>query len=348
MGTTVADLWSGVAPPGEVSLGPVVVTSPLAASVGAFWVQDPGGGPGTGIAVEVVGFQLGIPPDVGSVVTLGAVWSPGIEGPVVRVDDDTDVEIASETAEVVVVPWTRDPLEAHSPVALGRVTVTSAVDPLGDADVDGNLRIRGVFGQFPSGWQEQAVASGIALSLVEVAPRFSADWLVQAPARAPEVVSLAEVGALAEGQPVVVAGVVQSAPWSADGRWTAVQDAVDGLWIDAEGWGLEAGEEGDVGTWEGEVRRGLDGLRLRTWTEPEISNTAPVVTGSEIREGQRVLLALSEIGVSDVWGVRPTSALAIDDRFGSLASIPDPCLATGVVRTGADGALQLAPFAWVE
>jgi len=345
---TVAAMWAGDLETGAVTLGPVVVTSPRTAAGASFWVQDPGGGPATGLRVDVAGFQAGIPPEMGTEVTLTGPWSLDAEGvPSFAIDDDLDVAVGAAGQIVVPLGWTGDLAEVGSPVDLGEVSVASAVDPAGEADLDIGVHVSGAFGVFAGGWQERAEARGIALSTHEIAPRTAEDWVVVAEARPPEEVALDAVGEVPDGRPIRLVDVVQAAPWSDDGRWTSVQDGALGLWIDVEGRGERLTLEGDVATWEGEVRRGSDGVRLRVWLDPEVTGIADVATGAALVEGARVGLTLSGLGDPDVYGVRATAeGTALDDRFTSLDELPDPCLATGIVRVGADGALQLAPFAW--
>ncbi len=344
---SVAELWAAELESGVVTVGPVVVTSPRTLDGSAFWVQDPGGGPGTGLRVSVTGFQEGVPPAMGTAIGVTGSSSRDLAGvPRLDIDDDAAVSVFGEDA-VTVTPWTGALTDVGSPVALGLVGVTSAVDPLGDADVTGGIRIRGVFGTFPGGWDEAAVVAGIALTETEVAPRTAADWAATRAPRPPRVVQISEVASMLEGTPVVLDGVVESAPWSEDGRWTAVQSEDGGLWIDAEGWGLAQPRVGDVVHWEGEVRRGADGTRLRTWTDPVVSGSAPVGEGGELVEGARVSLDVTGVGEPDAWGARPTEqGVPIDDRFLPLDAFPLACRATGIVRLGPSGDVQLAAFAW--
>jgi hypothetical protein len=343
---TVSNLWAAVLAPGPITLGPVVVTSPRTLSGTAFFVQDPGGGPATGMPIAVVGFQEGVPPAMGTLVYVTGGWAPDLDGvPALQMDNELDVGRAGGETDIAVLPFTGALEEVGSPVSLGAVEVTSGVDPTGGADVRGGIHVEAVFGDYVGGWAEAAQAAGIALALDRVAPRTPADWQVTRAARDPEVVALVDIPGVDEGTPVVIEGAVQAAPWSEDGRWTAIQSGEAGLWIDTEGWGVAHPAEGDLARWQGEVRRGTDGLRLRTWIDPVVSGAGAVLDGV-LAEGARVVVPVTGIGAADGFGARPTDqGFALDDRLMPLDDLPLSCTASGIGRVGPGGDLQLAPFA---
>lgn len=331
--------WSG-----DVDLLEAVVTSARTTTGDAFYVQDPGGGAGSGMRVELGGAIAGWPPEVGVPVALSGSVQVTAEGPVLILEDNDDAEILGPPDAVVATPWTDAPL-GHDLTALRDLTVTSDVDPSGAAHTDGPVNLAGTFGWTP-GWGRTGDATGILVA-GRMALRGEDDWTggwTSDPAVSTTIHAI-RAGVHPEGTPVVLDDLRQLTPWSRGGRWAVVQDADGrGLWVDTEGWGLDT-PEGFVGRWRGEVRTDDEGLRLRAWTAPEEGGDvlrAPIVGGHS--DGDLVERALAVVSGPDAWGDWSTDGPRLDDRFIPLVGLPPSVTVRGVLREADDG-LRLAVLA---
>jgi hypothetical protein len=345
---SAAELWTGAYDPGPVSVGPVVVTSPRTATGGAFYAQDPGGGPGTGLRIDLGGFVSGAPPAMGVEVELVGSWHLDEGGgPVVVVNSADAIVDIDATADVVASPWSGDPTSLFGVVSLTGATVASMPDPTGRALLDSGQDLVGSFAFATPGYGSSGDLVGVAVEAGGIALRSAADWDGEIRSDPPVDATIDQVrdGSFSDGTPVALSGL-QSAPWSVDGRWTAVQDDQgDGLWIDGESWGIAGSPEGTSGTWTGEVRTGSDGLRLRTWTPPRETGVGTPITGSDPVDGARIAATVTGLGPVDAFGDRPADGFALDDRFDSLDALIDGVVVTGIVH-GDGPELRIAPFAW--
>lgn len=342
--TTVADLRGSPLTGARVTLAEVQVTSPRTADGAAFFVQDPGGGPGSGLKVAIGGAIWEWPPPIGTPVSLTGRVSQTENGPVLTLRDIDDTERLGDPEPVVATPWEEGPL-GYDLTTVGPLTVTSAVDPAGRADTSGPVGLGSAFLPAP-GWATEGTATGI-LAGDSLSLRTEADWTGPFVGSPPLEVTLDDLrsGALPEGTPVVVHDLLQISPWSRGNRWAALQDPLgNGLWVDAEAWGVEA-EPGRVGSWLGEVRGDGDGLRLRVWTAPEVTGEGTPALSSALRDGDLVVARVTEVQPPDPYGDRParvgSRAVILDDRFRPLDDLPTEGLVRAVARESPDG-LRLA------
>ena len=334
--STPRDLWAGER--GGVVLGGVVVSSPRTVDDRAFYVQRPEGGPFSAVRIALQGVLEDLPPPIGTPVLLAGQVRDGVDGPELVVASEEGLRIVEESPEPVV-PWTGalTPALAQSVVSMGEVTITSSVDPLGHADTDGPVGAGGAFGITP-GFGRQGQLVGV-LGGGRISLRDAEAWggsLRGDPAR-PMPIEAARVQP--EGTPVVLDAVVQATPWDRSRRQVVVQDAQGrGLWVDTEGFDVaSASAEGDVGTWEGEIRRDAEGVKLRVWLPPTVSGQGSVRRGREARDGAVVTRTVSGLQPVDALGeVVTAEGLVLDDRFVELSAMPDPAVIVAAIRGDGD------------
>ncbi len=334
--TTVANSGFGVfkntVETGGVVLGPVVVTSPRTATGASFYVQDPGGG--LGLRVDLGGFLLSLPPPVGTDVMLDGSWIREVDGaPVLALQDELDLTDLGTSTGAVAIPWVDDPTLQGALLSATDVEITSAADPAGRADTDAGFGLIGRFDAASPGRLARGDLVGIQVEAGTLALRSDADWTGTRPGDVAEAATIPLARGMSDGAYLRVEGT-QVAPWSADGRWTAIQDGDDGLWIDAEGWGAGgATVVGDRLIVEGEVRTDADGPYLRVWTPPVVSGAgAPAMQAIPV-DGALYTLVVAAPGPADAYGDRATAdGWILDDRLGPVDLVQDGHVVTGVVR----------------
>lgn len=341
---TVSELWASPGFQGTVAtIAPLIVTSPRTADGTAFFASDPLGGPQSGVRIALDRAFEDWPPPVGTRIAVTAFVVRAGAGPILEIGPDADAVDLGIVGVPPVSPFVPESGLDHGLVSVPGVTVTSAPDPLGRADLNGVGGLGGAFGDAP-GWNRTGDLVGI-LDGGRVSPRSRDDWSGDWAGDPPLVTTLAALDDLAEGTPVVVRDLVLATPWSRDGRWAVVQDPAGvGRWVDAEGWGLwSAVSRGDVGDWTAEIRSDDAGLVLRVWDSPTSGGVRDILIGDTLTDGAIVTLEVSDIGPPDPWGERPTDGPTLDDRFLDLGELPDPVTLTGAVRTSS-GPDRLAPF----
>ena len=332
----VADVWSGKLEPGaEVPIGPAVVLTPLSPS-GQLWIGDPQGGGNSGLRIDVEGFPPYIPP-VGTHVVVTVTIDPWETAPSATLEDNDDVEVLGVSSEPVVSPWSEDAGLVNTLVE-ARVRITSPPDPLLRADTDAGFALDGLFGVRPASYGASGDLVGIVTEPTRVALRDDHDWTLTAVGtdRSYTTIDAIRAGEHPDGTWVQLDGVVQVSGWSRDGRYAVVQDADgDGLWVDAEGFGVGGSGAGDVVTWLGEVRRDGEGLRMRTWWDPVVTGSADPILRQGLVDGALVLRTVADLSGPDGFGTWMTGdGLYVDDRFVDLSDLYDPSEVEAVVRPG--------------
>ncbi len=342
---SIAELWEGTAPTGNITLEDVVITSARSVTGTHAFAQAPQGGHKACLRIDIPTIVAGFPPPVGTPVRLTGTWFMGRSAPQVTVDRVEDYEVLGEPAEVVVTAYSSRDTLGGCLVAVEGLTVVSGVDPTGRADTAAGLVLGGTFGVTP-GYGAEGDAVGILSESGVLAVRSEDDWTGELEGRPPQPVALAGVDEVGEGTWSRVEAVVQAAPWSRDGRWTVVQDAAGvGLWVDTEGWGLERDTvEGDVVDWVGEVRH-EGGRRLRTWEAPTLVGTALPLETDDVVDAARLAVAVESVGEVEADGSRLAGGWRLDDRFVDLASLYPPATIIGIVREVGDDR-RLAVVEW--
>lgn len=341
----VAALWDGTAPSGRLTLEPVVIISGRSTTGTSAYAQVPGGGPRSGLRIEIPTLVGGFPPPIGTPVQLTGTWYLGREAPRLVVDQIDDVALLGPAhAPSVTTAETTDDLGGSLVRAAG-LTVVSGVDPMGFADTDARVRLGGVFSVTP-GFQSAGDAIGVITDLGVLSLRRAGDWSGPLDGEPPLAATTADLhsGAVDDGSWIQLTAVTQVAPWSQDGRWTVVQDADGvGVWVDTEAWSVRPSLEGDQLTWVGEARR--DPTRLRTWVDPVVVGEAVPVRVDTWDDGDLVELAITVLGEPADDGSRLTDDdLRLDPTFADLDALQAPAIVTGVVRD--DGELRLAVIRW--
>jgi len=335
------------APETRLTLGEVIVTSPRTADREAFFVQDPGGGDGSGLRVAIRGSLPPWPPAVGTPVRLsGRIHWTGSD-PVLDLDALDDGEVLGEPEPPETVEWTEAGAMGFALVHLPEVTVTSPPDPVGHADTDAGTGLSGAFGVPLPEWSATGDLTGIVVEPGRIAPRTLADWTgpLRTEPAAPTTIAEVRAGVWPDGTPVVVEDAVQAVRWSRDGRRTLLQDdAGAGLWVDTEGFGPWETDAGDQLAWWGEVRSDAPGLRLRTWASPEVVGTAAVATTEMLVDGALAAATLTDPDGPDPWGRWVTAeGVVLDDGFLVLEDLPSPLSVVGPVRVDTAGEVILYP-----
>jgi hypothetical protein len=334
-------LWTDLlAATDRLTLGPVRVTSPRTRDGRMFFGADPAGGPRSGVGIVLGAALAGWPPPVGTELVLTVtVVRPG-EAPLVELLAETDAEITAPGEPLAPVPYRDDPELQFALAMAPGLTVTSRPDPLGCADTDGDVGVGGRFGIAP-GWGRTGDLTGIVAE-GRLHARTEADWTGSLEGDPPQLASLAELGALPEGTPVLLQDLALATPWSRDARWAVAQDAQgQGVWLDGEAWGLWAlTQRADAGDWTAEVRAGT----LRVWDPPLLTGTREPILSEPWTDGALLALPIQSLTPPDPYGERITDqGLVLDDRFMDLSSLTAPTEITGTLRIEEDGASWLAP-----
>jgi len=332
-------LWAGGLDPTEwVVLRDVVVTSPRAGET--FYVQGRGGGPRSGVRIDLTDGLNNWPPPIGTPIDVYGPVSLLEGGPVMTLHDHGNAASVGEAEEPTAVPWSDDPELLFALVVAEDLRVTSDVDPVGRADSTGPA-LGARFGVDPPGFNR----SGDAVGVIDdgyVSLRQPGDWSGDFTGDPPVEATIGEIraGVFAEGTPVAITDVVQVAPWSRGGQWTAVQDGSgDGLWVDAEAWGI-AGARDELGSWLGEVRTDDEGPRLRVWVDPDVTGSGAAIEGGQ-DDGDVVRTTLTGLSGPDAYGEWSTADWIVDDRFLDLDQLEENPAVLGVVRGLVDARLAV-------
>lgn len=345
---TIPEVWAFEAPSGSrLTIAEAVVISPRTAMGATFYVQHPGGGPGSGLQVHVGDGIHEWPPPIGTPVLLRGVTTMFAGGPTLWLDDRNDLVVLGPVEPVEPVAFADDPLQVWSLVRATDVVVTSSVDPAGIATTNLGYRLRPDFGVPTPGWNRSGDVVGVQSLAFALLMRSVDDWTGDWEGDPPLVTDLPGLHGLPDGTPVSVAGLVQATPWSRGDRYAVVQDTSGlGVWVDAEGFGAPASVEGDVGDWLGEVRYGGDGPRLRVWTDPSPAGTRDVVTYTDDPDlappGSLITTVVSGLQPIGPKGDRNAPPWLLDDRFVPLDDLTDPDVVRGAVRLDGDGIRRLA------
>ncbi len=333
----IGELWEALAAPAGLATGAVVivdgvvVAGPTADGLTTF-LADPV--TGDGLAVLRVGRVTGWPPPAGAEVRVRGAVAAGLPAPVLTLAGDNDRAVRTTSAEPVVAEAPDAP-RAWTLASWPDVTVTSWPDPLGRADTSLGRPVSAALGAPLPAAGDVGRLTGVVLDDGAVALRDDPDW--DGP-RGPGVIVDTTLAAVVAGDfedgTHVRFEATQWTPWSPGAREVVVGDALTapGLWVDAEGFGRGVGAVGDRGTWRGEVRRDDDGLlRLRTWFDPVVLEAGAVPSrlgpapAPPWPHGLPIVTTVSGIGPVSATGERTLdSGTVLDDRFGSLAALPDP------------------------
>jgi hypothetical protein len=339
---TIGQLWDPGVDSSSIVTVEAVVTSGRTAAGDAFYAQAPGGGPRSGLRVALQGALVRWPEPVGTRVALTGAVTYSAGRPILWLRDDDDGAALGASEAVIDELGGED--QGFGLVRAPGVTVESAVDPAGRADLSTGADLCGAFGALDLAWQ--AVGDLVGILDIDLCPRGPEDWTETTRGRPWPVLDLESARAVADGTPVVLSGVLQAAPWSTDGRWTVLQDPATGvgLWVDAEATGV-AGAPGLLATWLGEIRHDDDGPRLRTWLPALLpKDAASPVTQDVPEDGARVAAIATGLGPIDAFGDRATAeGWVLDDRFGSLDALADPAEVVAWVRGTAVYAVEPQP-----
>lgn len=344
----IPDLWAGrVASDVRVTIQEAIVTSPLTAGGTTFYVQHRGGGPRSGLQVQLFDSLPGVPPPVGTPIRITGTQIQFAGGPTMWLSAQSDLEVLGPPEEPALTEFSDDPELIWALVHASDVTITSSVDPVGIASTDLGQRLRPDFDTRTPGWNrtgDLTAINGLALALLL---RTDADWTGEMAGDPALLTTLGELPDLPDGTPVVVQDVVQATRWSRGGRYAVIQDASGtGFWVDTEGFGTPPSLWGDAGSWSGQLRFGGDGMRLRVWDDPEITGTGPVAIWqgdpNDAPQGAIVDDTVTELLGIGARGDRLCDDWLLDNRFELLGELTDPDDVRGAVRIDAQEIRRLA------
>lgn len=320
----------------SVLIGPLRITSPSTTGSGFVYAQDPVSG--AGIQVRR-GALDGWPPAVGSDVTLRLAWAGTPEVPVAWLASNDNVVDVAPGGPLIVVESPESPA-AYTLARYPVVRVTSMPDPVGRADTDLGRPLRDAFGTGLPAWTSEGALTALVLEDGALALRGPEDWAGGWADPAPLETDVATIraGALSAGTWVRLAAT-QATPWTPEGRYVVVQDELGrGLWVDAEGFGIDHGVPGEVGTWTAEVRFDGDVPYLRSWWLAEVTGSAPVVASTVPEDGAILDLLFQTLGPTDAFGERVAGdGTVLDDRFGVIDALSPPVSVRGALLVRGDG-----------
>lgn len=333
----------------NVVIGPLRVVSGRQPITGYVYAQDPN----TGRGIELRPGRLDPwPPEVGVDLTVRVAWTgtPRVPtGWVASLDDVLD-QAAGGVPMILDAPGELAPPAVFALARWPAVEVKSNADPLGRADTSLPWPLHDRFLINLPNLGSRGGLTALVQPDGALAPRFTSDWEGTRELRSPIPASVAAVraGVHLDGSWVSVTAT-QATPWSADLRYAVLQDEHGfGVWVDAEGMGLGVGEPGEVRTWAGEVRHDGDVAWLRAWETPSepIEAARPVRLGA-LGEASIVEVTVTGLAAPDAWGDRATAeGWLLDDRFGSVASLPDPSTVRAAARVrGGETRLAVLPAA---
>lgn len=319
-----------------VLIGPLRITSPSSTGSGFVYAQDPVSG--AGIQVRR-GALDGWPPAVGTDVTLRLAWAGTAQVPVAWLASMDNVVDVAPGGPLIVAESPESPA-AYTLARYPVVRVTSMPDPVGRADTDLGRGLRDAFGAGLPAWTSEGALTALVLEDGALALRSAEDWAGAwaEPAPVPADVATIRAGALPAGTWVRLTAT-QATPWTPEGRFVVVQDELGrGLWVDAEGFGIDGGAPGEVGTWTAEVRYDGDVPYLRSWWPAEVSSAGAVLTASAPEDGAILDLVFQALGPPDAFGERVAGdGTVLDDRFGAIDALQPPVSVRGALLVRGDG-----------
>ncbi len=253
-GLTIYDLQMGaVAPQTLVTLEGVMVSTPIHINQdeqgvsGDAFIQDPAGGPFSGIRVYLFGeVVMGVPLNPGDTITITGEYQEFFDESQLQVTSAGDVQVTGTGTlpppidvtplEVVAGSSTAEQYEGV-PVCLSDVTTIDSTNQFGDFHVDDNMAVTNLF-LFDSddfldvltGTAFSRLCGPIVYSFSEykVAPRdaddFDADLVTCDSAATMTTIYDIQNEMFQPGELVMVQDVVVSTPWTADGDVFWVQD----------------------------------------------------------------------------------------------------------------------------
>lgn len=324
-------------PDAIVTVGPAVVVSGESLDGVRTYVQDPVSG--RGLEVRRGGLLRAWPPPVGTEVELSLLVSGSEDAPVGWLASDRDVRVRG-AGRTLVERSGSDPVASFDLVRLAEVELEAATDGLGRAPLSVGRELDPRLLRLELGRGARGALRGVITEEGGLAPRFGEDWEPRAPGEGVLQVTAAAVRA---GDVPVGARVrleaVQATPWSADGRWSVLQDPGSdaGLWVDAEGVLDGEGEEGTLRTWEG-LLGAADGepvLRLEALGPP--GGAREVVLGEVLVDGAVVAWTVAGLGPVGGDGRRRAGpGWWLDPRLGPIDTLPDPVRLRAAVREEGD------------
>ncbi|MBX2803425.1 MAG: hypothetical protein KTR31_37440 [Myxococcales bacterium] len=320
---TAADLDAAS---GFVLLEGLVVSSPRTADDRAFFAQ----GADRGVRIVLGDILDDLPPPVGTPILIRGT---ALSNTALLLHSEDDLRALGPAEPLLPTPFAED-LLPFVLTSLPDVTVTSALDPAGHADLDALADLGGLFGVGP-GYGRTGDLTGI-LDGTRISPRSVADWTGSIDPLPPVEATVATLKGVPSGTPVQLTEVTQATPFDRSGRTAVVQDADGrGVWIDTEAWAAAAtSDSGSRGSWLGEIRHRDGGSVLRVWTPPTVDSTghAPVFS-DEDTDGALVRRTVSGLGSPDATGQVPTAeGPQLDPVFLDLGDLPDPVSITAAVR----------------
>lgn len=254
---TIYDLQgcgSGSVPPGTlVTLTDVVVASPVQATDGYVFVQEPEGGESSGILVYLYADVVtGVPLSPGDVITLTGTYDEFFDESQIQVAAVADVTVTGrgplpaapslEAADVVAGAPMAECWEGV-PVCLADVTATDATNQFGDFHVDDGMAVTNLFLFGTPDFLDVLPGTAFAdlcgpvrysFEEYKIAPRDGSDYdaTLVACADAATPVSIYDIqqDMVAPGSLVLVEDVVVTTPWDFGGDTFWVQDPMGGAY----------------------------------------------------------------------------------------------------------------------
>lgn len=319
----------------SVLVGPLRITSPSSTGSGHVYAQDPVSGAGIQLRR---GALDGWPPAVGTDVTLRLAWAGTPQVPVAWLPSMDNVVDAAPGGPLVIAEAPESPA-AYTLARYPQVRVTSMPDPVGRADTDLGRPLRDAFGAGLPALTSEGELTALVLEDGALALRDPEDWAGTWAAPSPLASDVATIraGALSAGTWVRLNGT-QATPWTPEGRYVVVQDeAGRGLWVDAEGFGVDDGTPGEVGAWTAEVRYEGDVPYLRSWWPVDVTGEASVVTATTPEDGAILDLVFQALGPTDAFGERVAGdGTVLDDRFGAIDALLPPVSVRGALLVRGD------------
>jgi predicted extracellular nuclease len=250
-GTTIYDIQMGSVAPGLVTISDVVVVSPVQVEDGVMVVQEPEGGPYSGILVFLYADVVaGVPLSPGDVVTITGEYDEFFDESQITVTSVDGVDVSGTGAipapidvdpgDVVVGASTAESYEGV-PVCLSNVVATDATNQYGDFHVDDDMAVTNLFLFGTPDFLDVLPGTSFArlcgpirftFGEYKIAPREAADYdatLVGcAEAATPTTIYDVQQGMFEPDDLVRIDDVVVTTPWSFDQQQFWVQDPAGG------------------------------------------------------------------------------------------------------------------------
>ena len=340
---TIRDLWLGANPAGVITLEAITI-SPVTAGDAGFYVQQEGGGPASGMYVQLGDGTADRVPEVGTPIRIRGEWTRFGEPPVLMVSDEDDIQIRGEPIVPAATRFRADDRLVFSLVKAQGVQITSPVDPAGLAWTSLGARIRPDFGIPAPGYGRTGELVGIRGQASAILLRSEDDWSGDWESDPPLTMDIAAIPGLPDGFYVTVHDLTLV---TAGDRYAVLQDADgNGLWLDAEGFGLPDLAIGDVASWTGEVSHSSDGPVLRVWEPPVVTAFRdPVLYAGDpavAPDGTWLVTAVTGLGETGPRGDRGADGWLLDNRFTDVTTLTNGTVVEGVVRVDRNEIRRLA------